>query len=172
MVAGDSDRQLWSDEFRRSDFAEGSTAAASGSKAWARFASLSYWELCRGLLRQRYCLDRQQAPATIESKQTAPLGPFCFAATKDSVGSTARSARPVLATIGSPVSHDSMESRPAQAALLVKSMSGDAPVVLCLDARRASARRRGSAVTSRHGPSRPGQRTGCRKVMSIESTDV
>jgi len=74
------------------------------------------------------------------------------------------------------LSHCATEVRsspaPAEAALLVKSMSGDAPVVLCLDARRASARRRGSAVTWRHGPGRPGQRTGCRKDMSIESTDA
>ena len=60
-------------------------------------------------------MDRQHAPATIESKQTAPPGPFCCAATEDSVGSTAHLARLALATIGPPISHDSMKIRPAEA---------------------------------------------------------
>ena len=55
-------------------------------------------------------------PLSTHSKRTAPLGPFCFAATEDSGGSTARSARLVPATIGLPVSHYSLESRPAEAA--------------------------------------------------------
>jgi len=54
-------------------------------------------------------------PLPTHSKHTAPLGPFCSAGTKGSVGSAAHLARLVLATIGPPASHDSMKSRPAAA---------------------------------------------------------
>ena len=55
-------------------------------------------------------------PPLPSNQSKRPLrGRFCCAATDDSVGSTAHLARLVLATIGPPVSHDSMKSRPAEA---------------------------------------------------------
>ena len=110
------------------------------------------------------------APATIESKQTAPLGPFCFAATEDSVGSTARSARRVLATIGPPVPFATKvrsSPAPAQVAVLVKSMLRNAPVVGRLDARRASARRLSGSIAAWAEPTRPTHELSQRYVNRI-----